>query len=104
MQKLLALFSRLLQWWHTRKRYHFGSMPDWMLALFGGASFLEAGYWGLALSEVVPDFMKTVNKLGYIDMLGGAIGLLLMLLSIQLWFLGAIAARCHSILFERWFK
>jgi hypothetical protein len=48
--------------------------------------------------------MKTVNKLRYIDMLGGAIGLLLMLLSIQLWFFGAIAARCHSILFERWFK
>lgn len=87
-----------------RRRYHFEDMPDWALALLGGASFLVAGYWGLALTDVVPGFIKTVNKVGYVDVLGGAVGVLLLMLSIQLWLFGTIAARCHSLLFDRWFK
>lgn len=105
MERLQAYFREARQCWNSRKRYHhFEDMPDWVLVILGGASFLVAGYWGLALSDIVPEFIKIANKLCYIDAFGLGIGMLLLLLGIQLWFFGAIANRCNSILYNKWFK
>lgn len=93
-----------IAWWHQRKHYHFFDMPSWLLIALGVPSFLVAGYWGLALTEVVPLYVKAVNKIGYLDTMGTILGLILLILGFQLWFFGAVATRCHSLLYERWFK
>lgn len=55
------------------------------------------------LGDVVPDFIKIVNgnsasltAFGLAVVLGG--------LGISVWFLDCIAARCHTLLYEHWFK
>lgn len=86
-----------------RKKKAFEELSDWILAMLGVLAFLVAGYWGLMLGDVVPDFVKAVNKDG---MSLSAVGLALLLggFGISIWFFGCIAARCHTLLYERWFK
>lgn len=86
-----------------RKKKTFEELDDWLLAVLGRVAFLVAGYWGLMLGDVVPDFIKIVNKNGLSPT---AIGLTLLLggFGISVWFFGCIAARCHTLLYERWFK
>lgn len=100
----MGLLKKLLALWKGRKKYNIQDLRDLKLILLGGPSFLVAGYWTLMLKDVVPEYIKTVNKVGYIDAMGTAIGLVLLAYGIQIWFFGCIAARCHSVLYERWFK
>lgn len=101
MKKIL---NRMRQYLKNRKKRELRAMPDFLLVLLGGPSFLIAGYWGIVLTDVVPDFIRAVNKLGYIDPLISMMGLILLALSGLLWFYTTLAARCHSLLYERWFK
>lgn len=91
-------------WWKNRPRQQFSEMPQWLLAIFGGGAFLVAGYVGLALKELVPTWISTVNKIGYFDTLGTAIGGLLLIWGVAFWFFSCVAARCHGLLYEQWFK
>lgn len=91
-------------WWKKRPRQQFSEMPQWLLVILGGGAFLVAGYVGLALKELVPSWISTVNKIGYFDTLGTAIGGLLLIWGGAFWFFSCVAARCHGLLYERWFK
>ncbi len=86
-----------------RKKKTFDELNDWFLAVLGVLAFLVAGYWGLMLGDVVPEFIKIVNENGISLM---AIGLAMLLggFGISVWFFGCISARCHALLYERWFK
>ncbi|WP_158174878.1 hypothetical protein [Grimontia hollisae] len=86
-----------------RRKKSFEELNDWLLAVIGMSAFLVAGYWGLMLSEVVPEFIKIVNGNG-ISMTAVSLAILLGGFGISVWFFGCIAARCHTLLYERWFK
>lgn len=86
-----------------RKKKTFEEFNDWLLAVLGVLAFLVAGYSGLMLGEVVPDFIKIVNENG-VSLI--AVGLVMLLggFGISVWFFGCIAPRCHALLYERWIK
>lgn len=85
------------------KKATFEELSDLILAVLGVLSFLVAGYWGLMLSEVIPEFAKVANQTGISLPIAG-LGLLLAGFGITVWFFGCIATRCHTLLYERWFK
>jgi hypothetical protein len=86
-----------------RRKRNFDEMHWSLLSAIGAASFLVAGYWGLALSQVVPILIEATNMHGLPPL---AVGLwaLIGTYAIIVWYFSCIAARCHSILYERWFK
>ncbi|MDC8804059.1 hypothetical protein PRZ61_11475 [Halomonas pacifica] len=86
-----------------RKPKTFENLSDWVLAILGVLSFFVAGYWGLMLSDVVPDFIKATNQAGISFPVAG-LAILLGGFGLSVWFFGCIAARCHTLLYERWFK
>ena len=85
------------------KKRSFEELSDWMLAVLGVVAFLVAGYWGLMLGEAVPGFIKETTQTG-ISLPAVGLGLLLGGFGLSVWFFGCIAARCHALLYERWFK
>lgn len=98
------MMTNLLVRWRNRKRSPISEMPTWLLVSLGGGAFLVSGYTGLALKDLVPVWISTVNRIGYIDAIGTALGFLLLLWGIVFWFFSCIAARCHGVLYDRWFK
>lgn len=100
----MKIFDTLTASWNFRRKYQLQDLSDKALISLGGPSFLIAGYWTLMLKDVVPEYIKAVNRLGYIDATGSALALFLLMFGLQVWFFGCIAARCHSVLYERWFK
>ena len=96
LDKLASKISR-------RDKKKFSELDSPILAILGAASFIIAGYWGLMLSTVVPDLIDATNEHG-LPPLAIRIWLLLALFSAIVWYFGCIASRCHSLLYERWFK
>lgn len=98
--KQLDNLARFISWGHKRD---FTELHWSILASLGALSFVVAGYWGLALSSVVPSLIESTNKFGLPPL---AIGLwvLIGVYAIAAWYFGCIASRCHTILYERWFK
>lgn len=96
LNAVAGMFSR-------RQKRAFQELPSALLAAIGILSILIAGYWGLMLSEIVPPFVKKVNEVG-ISFSAVSLGALLGIYGLALWYFGCIAARCHSLLYERWFK
>ncbi len=96
--------NKLRDRWRGRRRYLFLEMPVLLLVFIGGGAFLVAGYSGLVLKDVVPLWISTVNKIGYFDIISIVIGFFLLLWGIVFWFFSCIAARCHGVLYDRWFK
>ncbi|WP_312050607.1 hypothetical protein [Acinetobacter courvalinii] len=101
----MKMFCRqLMQKFKNRKKRKFNQMPDYLLIIIGVPSFLSASYWGLVLGDVVPDFVRAINNQGYMDIFSILISVILLALAAEFWFFSAIAVRCHTILYERWFK
>jgi hypothetical protein len=94
----------ILDRWRNRKHYSFAKMPVWLLVTIGGGAFLVSGYSDLSLKDIVPVWINTVNKIGYFDAIGTAIGLFLLLWGAVFWFFSCIATRCHGVLYDRLFK
>lgn len=99
----MKIFNRIISLLSRRKRKPFEALNDWIIALLGALAFLVAGYWGLMLSEAVPEFIKIVNEHG-ISLQAIGVAFLLGGFAVSVWFFGCIAARCHSLLYDRWFK
>ncbi|MFT4103111.1 MAG: hypothetical protein QM674_19170 [Burkholderiaceae bacterium] len=93
----------LLGRWRDRKRYPFSEMPAWLLVTIGGGAFLGASYHGFVLKGAVPSWLATVNQIGHFDAIGTAIGMHLLVLGVAPWVLSRLAARCHRVLYDRWF-
>ncbi|AEF98507.1 hypothetical protein [Methylomonas methanica] len=99
----MRILNEAVHFFTRKKKSHFDELNDWVLAILGVLSFLVAGYWSLMLSNVVPDFVKITNDVG-ISIRAVGLALLLGGFGLTVWFFGCIAARCHSLLYERWFK
>lgn len=98
--KQLYKLARLITGRHKRT---FAEMHWSVLALLGAASFLVAGYFGLALSKIVPSLIDTTNKYG-LPPLAVGLWLLIGVYAVGIWYFGCIASRCHTVLYDRWFK
>lgn len=90
---IAAAFSR-------RRRWHLHELSDWVLAPLGAVSFLIAGYWGMAVADVLPDLVTLTNQEGFtwsrtaaFVFLGG--------LGAKIWLFSLVAIRCNSLLVER---
>lgn len=86
-----------------RRKNSFEELNDLLLTVWGISVFFVAGYWGLMLSDVVPEFINIVNENG-ISLTAVGLAMLLGGFGVSVWFFGCIAARCHTLLYERWFK
>lgn len=71
----------------------FAEVHSLFLALTGVLSFIIAGYWGLALSTVVPDLIEKTNKFGLPPLAVGS-WLLVGIYAAITWYFGCIASRC----------
>lgn len=80
------------------KDMHWG----WLM-VFGAASFLMAGYCGYLISEAAPRLMVATNKTG-LPLAAIGLWMLLALYAAAVWYFGCVAARCHAVLCDRWFK
>ena len=99
--RLLNVLCKVLSF---GKKKELSDFPKWTLAILGAVSFLIASYFGLMFAEVVPDFVKKTNQLSILNIRFFGIVLILGICAIAAWVSGCIAARCHTILFESWFK
>jgi hypothetical protein len=102
-RKSMSFLNKITNVLTRSKVKQFEDLPNWLLAFLGIASFLVAGYWGLVLGDVTPPFVKKVNEVGFSPQVF-SIALLLGCLGLLFWFFGCIAARCHTLIYERWFK
>lgn len=99
----MKVLDKAVRFFTRRKKKTFEELDDFLLAVLGVLAFLVAGYWGLMLGDVVPEFIKIVNENG-ISLMAIGLALLLGVFGITVWFFGCISARCHTLLYERWFK
>lgn len=81
----------------------FADLSSLWLALLGSASFVVAGYWGLLLGKVLPDYIEAVNSHGF-SPLAIALAVIFAGLGSAVWWQGAISYRCNELLFERHFR
>jgi type IV secretory pathway TrbD component len=99
----MKIFDKAVSYLSRGNKNTFDELNDWFVAFFGAIAFLVAGYWGLMLTEVVPEFIKVVNQHG-ISLFSIGLACLLGGFGVSVWFFGCIAARCHTLLYDRWFK
>ncbi|WP_076466130.1 hypothetical protein [Marinobacterium stanieri] len=99
----MQLFKRIAASFLTRRTRHLHDLSDWVLAPLGTIAFLIAGYWTMAVTEVLPDLVTTTNQTG-LTWIGVAAFTFLGGQGLTIWFYGCLAARCHSILFDRHFR
>lgn len=95
--------DKLVQFIHRRRRAKFADMHSSVIALLGVMSFTVASYWGLAVSTVAPKLAFITNSIGF-PPLCVALWLQMGGLCLASWYFGCIAARCHAILYSRWFS
>lgn len=95
--------DRLAHLFSGRHKRDFIEMHWGVLALLGSLSFLVAGYWGLAISTVIPGLIDATNKFGLPHIAVG-LWLLVGVYAVGVWYFGCIASRCHTVLYGRWFK
>lgn len=97
----MRVLNKLISYTTKQNKTKFEDFHDIFLIVLGIPSFLIAGYWGVMLGSVIPKIIKIVNEKG-LDF--DAIPLALSFFALGVWFFGCIAARCHSLIYERWFK
>jgi hypothetical protein len=81
----------------------FELIPSVFLVLLGGPTFLVAAYYGWFFSMTMPDFVTKLSQQGPSFSMAKA-GLELVAQAAVTWINACIAARCHAVLYERWFK
>lgn len=99
----MRLFHRAGAVFQARRKWRLQELSDWVLAPLGAISFVIAGYWTMAISEVLPSLVRLTNQTGF-TWVGFAIFAFLGGLALSVWFYGCLATRCHSILLERHFR
>ncbi|WP_374005832.1 hypothetical protein [Delftia lacustris] len=99
----MRTFQRAQAAFRARRKWQLHELNDWVLAVLGAASFLVAGYWGMAIASVLPGMVSATNQHG-LTALGAALFLFLGGMGVGVWFYGCLAKRCNDILFERHFR
>lgn len=98
----MRFFQRLVASSRTRRTWRLYELSDWLLAPIGIVSFLIAGYWGMAVADVLPDLITATNQHG-LTWSGAAAFAFLGGLGVTIWFHGHLAIRCNEILSKRHF-
>ncbi len=99
--------ARLFAKWHARRRYSkLVDMPSPLVAFFGLAGFIIAGWHGLVVSKILPDFLKTADSLplNHWGWKGWLLLLVISLMGLWIWLFGSLAFRCNQILRDRWYQ
>ncbi len=99
----MRFIQRAVAAFRARPKRQLHELNDWVLAILGALSFLIAGYWGMAVAGVLPELINLTNQHGLTGK-GATIFSALGALGLGIWFFGCLAARCHSLLFERHFR
>ncbi|MFD1217562.1 hypothetical protein [Microbulbifer celer] len=86
-----------------KERKSFSSLKSVWAVIIGAASFMVAGYWGLMIKDVLPQAIDATNKDGF-SLVALGVWTLIGFFGVLIWVFGCIAARCHTVLYERWFK
>lgn len=96
----MRFFQRIAALRQKRRVWRLHELSDWILAPLGAVSFLIAGYWTMAMINVLPDLVIATNQNG-LTWVGAAAFAFLGGLGVTIWFHGCLAARCHQLLFDR---
>ena len=96
-------YTDILEKIKNRKKYKITDLNDFVLAIFGGLSFLIAGYWSIPLVKATIAYVEIINKLGQIDMMGILAGFILLMIAVNVWFFSSLAVKCNSELQVRLF-
>lgn len=99
----MRFIRRAVAAFRARPKRQLHELNDWMLAILGSLSFLIAGYWSLVVADVLPSLINLTNHNG-LTRARAVIFVFLGTLGVSIWFFGCLAARCHSLLFERHFR
>lgn len=99
----MKVLDRLAKLTNRKSKKTFDESPSWLIAPLGSLAFLVASYLGLMFADVIPDFIKTINRVG-INVVAIKIAIILIFYAIPIWYFGCIAAKCHTVLYDRWFK
>ena len=98
----MRFFQRATTSFQTRRTWRLHEMSNWCLACLGGISFLIAGYWSMAVADVLPDLVTATNQYR-LTWSSAAAFLFLGGLGVTIWFYSHLAIRCNSILYGRHF-
>lgn len=98
-----TLIQRLIAGYRARKRQEFSEMPSWLLSMLGAPSALIAWYLAKGLADVGSPYLSAVDKVGMWNLPALLLGAFLLVMATNLFFFGAIAARCGEVLKKRWF-
>ena len=71
--------------------------------IIGITSFLLSSIMTVIVAEVIDEYLATINNVGF-NKVTIVLGVILGLLGAAIWYFGCVAARCHSLLYVKWFK
>lgn len=99
------MFKSLINRLSNPKKRSYGDMPSAMLVALGATSFLIAGYFGMAMADVVPEYVKVANRIPLTQWgwTGWFLTVVLALMGTWIWHFGNVAFRCHTVLRDRWY-
>lgn len=102
-RKSMQIVKHAWATFQARRKWQLHEMNDWVLAALGGGSFLIAGYWSMAVIDVLPALLRATNQHA-LNLPASAAFVFLAGLGVTVWFHGTLAKRCHEILKERHFR
>ncbi|WP_208910340.1 hypothetical protein [Paracidovorax avenae] len=99
----MQIFDSAWAAFQARRKWQLHEINDWVLAALGVGSFLIAGYWSMAVIDVLPALLRATNQQG-LNLPAAAAFVFLAGFGVTVWFHGTLAKRCHEILKERHFR
>ncbi|MBB4731208.1 hypothetical protein SAMN05216588_107147 [Pseudomonas flavescens] len=99
----MQIFKKAVAAFRARRKWRLDELSDWVVAPLGAASFLIAGYWGMAVGDVLPELVSVTNRHG-LSWFGAAAFVLLGMMGVTIWFHAHLAARCNAVLKQRHFS
>lgn len=99
----MSRLTRNLKKSQKHRKKELSQLSSFWLLLLGSGSFLVAGYWGLLLGKVFPDYVVAANTQGF-PPVAIALAVIFGVLGVGVWWYGTIAYRCNELLLERHFR
>jgi hypothetical protein len=96
-------FRNIMDKFKNRKKYKITDLNCFVLAIFGGLSFLIAWFWSIPLVKATISYVEIINELGQIDLIGTIAGFILLMIAANVWFFASLASKCNSELQVRMF-
>ena len=81
----------------------FDDLKSWVLVVIGVFCFLLAGFLGMILTDQMRGMIRAFDEVGIDGYVAVITIVVSMCLGAAMWFSGCVAARCHAVLYRRWF-